>query len=221
MPSPVKIYKIDLSPPSRAAMMMAELLKLNYVTQEVDLMAGEHKSPEYVAKNPMHTVPLLEDGDYLLADSHAIIIYLVSKYGCGQQSKLYPNCVKLRGTVHHRLFFETSNVAGAAREVLNGLMSGQNSPTAKQIELVTDAYAILDKYLQKTKYVAADHLTIADVSLVAGISSINVLVPLDQKFTKVHAWWNMLKKEDWYKKVNAPGLAQYEKFMKSKLKCSD
>lgn len=214
---PVKIYKINLSPPSRGVLMMAELLKLNYVTQDVDLMAGEHKSPEYLEMNPLHTVPVLQDGDFLLADSHAIIIYLVSKYGGGQQSKLYPSDLKLRSIVHQRLFFENSNVAGAAREVLAGLIGGQR-PTAKQIENVNDAYRILEKYLQKTKFVASDHLTIADVSLVAGISSINVMVPVDGKYTRVHAWWNLLKKEEWYRKANLAGLAQYEEFVKSKLK---
>ncbi|KAJ8718208.1 hypothetical protein PYW07_006138 [Mythimna separata] len=214
---PFKIYKSNLSPPSRAVLMMAELLKLNYVTQDVDLMAGEHRSPDYLEKNPMHTVPVLEDGDFLLADSHAIIIYLVSRHSGGQQSKLYPSDLKLRATINQRLFFETSNIAGAAREVVVGVMTGQ-SATANQIENLDEAYGILEKYLQKTKYVAANHLTIADVSLVAGISSINVLVPVNAKYTRVHAWWNSLKEEDWYKSANVPGLAQYEEFMKSKLK---
>ncbi|KAJ8717506.1 hypothetical protein PYW08_005905 [Mythimna loreyi] len=214
----LKIYKMNVSPPSRAVLMTAELLKLNYVTQDVDLIAGEHKSPDYLEKNPMHTVPVLEDGDFLLADSHAIIIYLVSKHGGGQQSKLYPSDLKLRAIVNQRLFFETSNVAGAAREVVVGIMAGQSAPTANQIENLNDAYGILEKYLQKTKFVAGNHMTIADVSLVAGISSINVLVPVDAKYTRVHAWWNSLKEEDWYKKANLPGLAQYEELMKSKLK---
>ncbi|KAJ8717507.1 hypothetical protein PYW08_005906 [Mythimna loreyi] len=216
---PVKIYKIDSSPPARVCVIVAELLKLDYTTQDVNLLTGEHLTPEYLEKNPMHTVPVLEDGDFVLADSHAIMAYLISKYGTAEiQEKLYPSDLQIRATIQQRMFFETANIIAVAREIVYNLMAGKEAPTAKQIEYMNDGYSILEKYLEKSKFVACDHFTIADLSLVAVISSTNVYVPVDPKYTKIHAWWNLLKEEDWYKNMNQPGLSQYEEWINSMMK---
>ena len=47
-------------------------------------MKGEHKSPEYLAKNPFGQVPFLVDGGVQLADAQAILVYLGRQYG-GEQ----------------------------------------------------------------------------------------------------------------------------------------
>ena len=44
-------------------------------------MKGEHKSPEYLAKNPFGQVPFLVDGGVQLADAQAILVYLARQYG--------------------------------------------------------------------------------------------------------------------------------------------
>jgi glutathione S-transferase len=61
-----------------------ELLNLNYEWIKVDLMKGEHKSPDYLALNPFGQVPLLMDGETKLADAQAILVYLARQYG-GEQ----------------------------------------------------------------------------------------------------------------------------------------
>ena len=44
----------------------------------VDIAKGEHKTPEYLAKNPNGEVPAIKDGDFLLGESHAILRYLAT-----------------------------------------------------------------------------------------------------------------------------------------------
>lgn len=56
-------------------------------------------------KNPLHTVPTLEDGDFYLFDSHAINSYLVSKYG--KTDSLYPKDLQKRAIVDQRLHFDS------------------------------------------------------------------------------------------------------------------
>ena len=215
----IKIYKINTSPPARAVLMTAELLQLNYEPVTVDYKGGEHLTPEYREKNPLHTVPLLQDGEFLLADSHAIITYLVSKYGAEKRATLYPNELSIKATIDSRLHFDTSILFPALYGIAKGILDrGATEVTPEQVAQMTDGYDILEKYLEKTKFVAADHLTIADVSIVASICSADVFVPLDKKYTKVHAWWNLLKQEDFYKTANEPGLTMFSKSMKSKLK---
>nr|QBQ58119.1 glutathione S-transferase epsilon [Mythimna separata] len=215
----IRIHKIDASPPVRGVLMTVELLKLKFEPVEVDFMGGEHLTPEYREKNPLHSVPYLEDGDFLLADSHAIITYLVSKYGGDKRAELYPAGLQARAIVDQKLFFDTANLFPCIRGIVKTVTGGERtSPTPQQIQDVHDGYDILEKYLQKNKFVAGDHLTIADVSIVASISTLAVIVPVDEKYAKVNAWWNLLKEEDWYKKANVPGLTQFEGFIKSVLK---
>nr|ASN63937.1 glutathione S-transferase epsilon 6 [Spodoptera exigua] len=216
---PLKIYKLDGSPPARAVMMLAEILQLKHEAVDVNLMAGEHLTPEYLEKNPLHTIPFLEDGDFYVTDSHAINTYLASKYGGAQSEKLYPTDFKVRATVDSRLFFDVSVVSPASSAITVALFNGEiTSPTKQQTEKLNFAYEVLDKYLQKTKFAAADHLTVADISLAASISSASLLVPIDQKYTKLTAWLNTIQQEDWYKKKNVPGLEVYKAFVSSKLK---
>ena len=51
------------------------------IIHKLDLMKGEHKSPEYLALNPFGQVPVLVDDDTKLADAQAILVYLARQYG--------------------------------------------------------------------------------------------------------------------------------------------
>lgn len=58
--------------------------------------------------NPEQTVPTLVDDNYILWDSHAIIPYLVGKYG--NNASLYPKDLKIRATVDQRLHFDNGTL---------------------------------------------------------------------------------------------------------------
>nr|WJR88238.1 glutathione S-transferase epsilon 3 [Agrotis ipsilon] len=209
-----KLYKIDGSGPVRAVLMTAEALQIKFDTQDVDLFGGEHLKPEYLEKNPAHTVPMIEEDNFVLADSHAIITYLASKYG---GEKLYPSDLRIRATIIQRLFFEATTIHKAYSTLINGILrEGQTAPTPEQIKAVNDGYEILDKYLQKTKFVACDHVTLADIACVASVSTLGYWIPVDDKFKNVKAWWKNLEKEDWYKKGNLPGMAAYAAYFDTK-----
>lgn len=215
----LKIYKIDPSPPVRAVLMTTEILKLNYEPVECNIFAGEHLTPEYAEKNPLQSVPLLEDSGYFLSDSHAIITYLVSKFGAEKRASLYPNELSVRATIDSRLYFDNSILYPAIKAIMKAILTqGLTELTQQQVADVNVGYDILDKYLQKSKFVAGNHLTIADVSCVASISSLSVFVPVDDKYAKLKAWYSSLQEEDWYQKGNLPGLTYFEQFVNSKLK---
>jgi glutathione S-transferase len=73
----VKLYTHARSlSPRRLALCLAEK-KLTIPTVEVDIGASAHRAPEFLAKNPLGRVPLLElDGGRTLSESDAIIEYL-------------------------------------------------------------------------------------------------------------------------------------------------
>jgi glutathione S-transferase len=57
-----------------------EELQLPYEFVLVELKAGQHFQPEYVAINPFSKVPAIDDDGFILWESGAILTYLASKY---------------------------------------------------------------------------------------------------------------------------------------------
>jgi len=49
-------------------------------SHRVNAFLDEHKQPDYLALNPLGQVPVLTDGDLVLRDSSAILVYLARKY---------------------------------------------------------------------------------------------------------------------------------------------
>ena len=80
----ITLYGHEISGNSYKVRLLLSLLNLEYEWIRVDLMKGEHKSPEYLAKNPFGQVPFLVDGGVQLADAQAILVYLGRQYG-GEQ----------------------------------------------------------------------------------------------------------------------------------------
>ena len=75
-PLRMKLYTASNVSPRRVALYLAEK-KLTIPTVNVDVAAGELRAPEFLAKNPLGRVPLLElDDGRLLTESDAIIEYL-------------------------------------------------------------------------------------------------------------------------------------------------
>ncbi len=73
-------------PFSRAAnvLWMLEEVEVPYELQFVDLFAGEQKSPEILALNPMGKLPILVDGEAVVTESAAIALYLADRYAPGR-----------------------------------------------------------------------------------------------------------------------------------------
>ncbi|KAF8698257.1 glutathione, partial [Rhizoctonia solani] len=88
--SSVQIYG-HISPSTQCVMAVCNLPGVQYDFAEVDLMNGEHKTPEFIHKrNPFGAIPVVVDNDGTrLFESRAISRYLVAKYAKG--SELLPD----------------------------------------------------------------------------------------------------------------------------------
>ena len=73
--------------------------------QVVDILKGEHYEPAYSKINPNHLIPMLEDGDFRLTESAAILRYLAEKTG----SPAYPKDLKQRARVNEVMDWFNSN----------------------------------------------------------------------------------------------------------------
>jgi len=77
----VKLYHFPLSGHAHRARLFLSLINAKVDVIDLDLGAGEHKLPEYLELNRFGQVPVLVDGDTVIADSNAILVYAAKKYG--------------------------------------------------------------------------------------------------------------------------------------------
>jgi glutathione S-transferase len=190
-------------------------LKLEFSLVPVELMTGEHKKPDFMAKQPFGQIPVLEDVDgTLVYESRAIIRYLALKYNANNPS-LYPiKDIKAFGLVEQWCSVECSNYDPS----ISGLcVEDYFKPTFyKSVgdpELVKNHRAkvgpILDVYeahLAKKKYLTGDNFTLADLfHLPYGFYTFVNTKNGDLLETRPHlkAWFNSLVARDSWKKASA------------------
>lgn len=78
------LHRFPPSGHAHRAELLLSLLKLPATLVDVDLRQGAHKQPAFLALNPFGQVPVLQDGEAVIADSNAILVYLAHKHGGGQ-----------------------------------------------------------------------------------------------------------------------------------------
>ena len=95
----MKLYYHPVSTTSRPVVLFAAESGIDLDLEIVDLFTGAQYQPEFEAINPSHQVPVLEDGDFRLTESSAILKYLADKIG----SPAYPKDLRKRARVNERM----------------------------------------------------------------------------------------------------------------------
>ncbi len=102
----MKLYYHPVSTTSRPIMLFAAESGIDLDYQVVDLMTGEHMGDAYAAINPNKQVPVLEDGDFRMTESSAILKYLAEK----ADSPAYPKDMRKRARVNEIMDWLNSNL---------------------------------------------------------------------------------------------------------------
>ena len=101
----MKLYMHPVSMTSRPVRLFAAESGIALDEEVVDLFTGAHMQPPYAAINPNCLVPMLEDGDFKLTESSAILKYLADKIG----SPAYPKDLKQRARVNEVMDWLNTN----------------------------------------------------------------------------------------------------------------
>ncbi|XP_028162861.1 glutathione S-transferase 1-like [Ostrinia nubilalis] len=211
---PAKLYKLNASPPARAAMMACEIFKVPVEMVNVDFVKGETLTPEYLKMNPLHTIPVFADGDLVIHNSHAILIYLAEVYG--KDSSFYPKDVKQRALINQKLFFDDGVLFAKLRNITYPAFAlGQRGLTEQQLKDLEECYEFLEEILSRQKYIALDHITIADVAAYATVFVLDYILPLNAKYSKLSAWLKEMDKQPYAVKHKAEGLNMLATYINS------
>lgn len=164
---PIRLYGSTISGHAHRVLLFLNLLQLPFEMINVDLAAGEHKQPEFLAKNPFGKVPVIEDGDITVYDSNAILVYLATTYDDGTW---LPKDPLDAARVQQWLSLAAGEILhgpGFARAV-NLFGRPHNYELAKST--AEGLFLVLDAQLVDTKFATGDTPTIADVAAYTYIS---------------------------------------------------
>lgn len=166
----MKIYYHPASTTSRPLILFAAESGLKIDFQVIDLFTGEHYKPPYEAINPNHLVPVLDDGDFRLTESSAILKYLADK----NDSPAYPKDLKQRARVNERMDWINTQLN---RDLAYGLVYPQafahHKRPSDEVQKATLAWAkeraagwmkVLNDHLigPKNGYLCGDKISLAD-----------------------------------------------------------
>ncbi|CAH0546311.1 unnamed protein product [Brassicogethes aeneus] len=211
-----KLYMTPASSPVRSVLLVAEAINLNLENLEVNLMDQDQLTPEFLKINPEHTVPVLNDDGFILADSHAINVYLVEKYG--KDSNLYPKDIKERAIVNHRLHFDNGTLFVRMANIIRSIFfNNEKSISQDKIDAILEAYKIMETFLQHGPWMAGQNMTVADLGMIATVSSMDMLVPVKKdECPKLASWMGKMEALHFYS-ANKKGLEMLAALVKAKL----
>ncbi|MBY3237091.1 glutathione S-transferase family protein [Rhizobium laguerreae] len=162
----MKLYDYTLSPSCYKVRLMAALAGVKLELRPVDFHPGaEHRGPELLALNPAGSIPILEDGDLILTESSAILVYLATKAG---PEWLDNGTAEEAARVQQWLSFSGRLTAslGAARlhEMLLrpgdiGALQAQGIAALRELEA-----GLVEQGLRGMRFLAAGRPTIADIA---------------------------------------------------------
>ena len=162
----MKLYEFAPTRSIRARWVLQEL-GVDFEAVSVNLVAGEHKRPEFLAINPAGKVPVLVDGGEVVSESVAITVYLAEKY---PENGLIPHDLDARGQVMRWLLFAATELEQPLWRISkHTVLYPEDKRLPADIALAREDFApmaeVLDRHMVDREFVVGDSVTIADFVL--------------------------------------------------------
>ena len=206
----MKLHFHPVSTASRPIALFCAESNISYEPVVVDIMTGEHTKEPFLKLNPSGMIPVLEDGDFVLTESSAILKYIAEKV----DSPAYPKDLKKRARINERMNWINTNFY---REWAYHLVYPQvfpnhiRTPDVAQTATVTWGkqktehwLSILDKsIIGNNKFLCGDErITIADY-FAAEIFSCGALIGASfANYPNVDRWMKTMKALPSWNKIN-------------------
>ncbi len=127
-----------------------------------DAPAAVRRTPAFRALNPLGQIPVLQDGDLVLADSNAILVYLARRYGAG--TGWLPDDPVGAARVQRWLSIAAGEVRYGPAQARMMALWGADGDLARARGIADDLLRFMDGHLAEARFLAADHPTIADLA---------------------------------------------------------
>ena len=163
----MQLYDYVLSGSCYKVRLFLSLIGQEYEAVPVDYYpGGEHKTPEFLELNPLGQIPVLKDGDVILRDAQAILVYLAGKYDPGRT--WYPEDAQSQGTIAMWLSFAGGEIMNSSAARLHDMLF-YDFDIDKVRAAAHAAFRVLDDHLTDREIDGADWIvgenpSIADVA---------------------------------------------------------
>lgn len=199
----MRLYHNHLSSNGRRVLMVAEQLGLPLDIVNVDLMSESDRARLHEV-NPNGKLPVLEDGDFLLWESCAIMQYLADRT-LGQT--LYPDNIMVRADINRWMLWSCQHFASAIslisfENIWKGLI-GQGGPDAAVLQKAEAQLAqfttVLDDHLAERQWLVGDQLSLADFAVAPALMyTEQAKLPVTQ-YRHLMAWYERVRGLDAWK----------------------
>jgi glutathione S-transferase len=161
MSNAIRIHSFPLSGHAHRVELFASLAGIAHEVINVNLAQGEHKKPAYLALNPAGQVPAIEDGEVVVTDSNAILVYLARRYA----PSYIPQDPAQEAEVQKFLSLAAGEIAfgPAAARLINVFNAPLDAEFAKTT--ATRVLTKLENHLQGREFLVGDKPSIADVAI--------------------------------------------------------
>jgi glutathione S-transferase len=159
---------------------------------DVDLAQGAHKTSEFLARSLFGQIPVLEDGNLVLADSNAILVYLGLTYDAGR--RWYPADPAKAAAVQRWLSVAAGQLAYGPATAR--LVTVFKLPLDHAKAIAKQLFAVLEAHLASSPFLVGSDATIADLAFYAYASRVpEGNIPLTP-YPNVRAWLSRIEALD-------------------------
>lgn len=193
--APLTVYWHPNSPPCRGTWLVIINLGIECELKVLNLKAKEQFEPAFLKLNPMHCVPTMVDHDtnLVLWESRAISTYLCNAKTAAPTS-LYPTDPVKRAVVDQRLYFDATFLHMKLRAITRPIIyEGVTEISEQKWKDIHEAFGYLDKFLENSKFVAGDHLTVADLHILAMVATANHLDARLEDYKNLDEWYQVCR----------------------------
>jgi glutathione S-transferase len=158
---PIRLFTTLLSGHGHRVKLFLTLLDLPFEVVELDMKAGDNRKPDYLALNPFGQVPTIQDGDFTLFDSNAILVYLAKRYG---DASWLPDEPAAAAAVQRWLSLAAGQIAygPCAARLVTVFGAPLDHENAKKVAV--KLFDVIEQELAGKPFAAGNHVTIADIA---------------------------------------------------------
>jgi glutathione S-transferase len=206
----LKIYATPLSANGRKVLAVSRELGLNAEIHIVNVYRGEGRAAEYLAINPTGKIPTLVDGEFILFESNAILLYLAE--GCGD-SRLWSTDPKARARIAQWLFWESAHWQPALVALLSGVVGHfllpevvsrpRTAPDWNSASL-QPLLKTLETTLSADAFLTGSHATIADFSVAGMCTYLRVAAFPFHAYPAISRWYARIEGFDSWRATKVP-----------------
>ena len=174
MPNSMKLYNHTLAPNPRRVRIFAAEKAIELRLADVDILAGQSRTPEFLAKNSSGGVPVLEldDGSHL-SESVAICRYLEGLHPepnlLGRDLREQADIERWNRRMELELFAAIGRTVQNTSSIFQGRFKQFPEYGEAQRAVVYQRLERMDRELDGHKFVAGDRFTIADITALVAI----------------------------------------------------